>query len=84
MDETESSQPEDARSITGEVRNRNSLLISYDDKFDRSSSAYQNTDLSSNFIRKLAEQTGNFRRNNLMRRDFPSIDTFDSFDLVRL
>src|SRR4030043_1163932 len=41
MNETKSSQPEDARSITREVRNRNSLLISYDDKFDRSSSAYQ-------------------------------------------
>ena len=84
MNEAKSSQPENSGSITGEVRNRNSLLISYDDKFDRSSSAYQNTDLSSNLIRKLAEQTGNFRRNNLLRRDFPSIDTFDSFDLVRL
>jgi hypothetical protein len=84
MDETKSSQPEDSRSITGEVRNRNSLLISYDDEFDRSSAAYQNADLSSNFTRKLAKEAGNFRRNNLSRGDFPSVDMLDSSYLIRL
>ena len=84
MDETKASQPEDSRSITGEVRNRHPLLISYDDVFNGSPAAYQNAYLASNFIRKFAEEAGDFRRNNLLRGDFPSINMFDSSYLVRL
>jgi hypothetical protein len=50
MDETKASQPEDSRSIPGEVRNGNSFLVSHDDKFDGPSTTYQNADLTSNFI----------------------------------
>jgi hypothetical protein len=50
MDETKASQPEDSRSIPGEVRNGNSFLVSHDDKFDGPSTTYQNADLASNFI----------------------------------
>jgi len=84
VNETKASQPEDSRSITGEVRNRNPLLISHDDEFDGSSTTYQNADLASNFIREITEKAGEFRRNNLLRRDFPSIDMFYSSDLIRL
>ena len=84
MNEAKSSQPENCRSITGEIRNRNSLLVSHNDKFDRSSAAYQNADLSPNFIRKFAKETGNFRRDNLSRGDFPSVDVLNSSDLIRL
>jgi hypothetical protein len=84
MDETQASQPEGSRSITGEVRNRNPPLISYDDEFDGSPTAYQDTDLASNFIRKFTEQAGDFWRNNLLRRDFSSVDMLYSLNLIRL
>jgi hypothetical protein len=84
VDETKASQPEDSRSKTGEVRNRNPLLISHDNKFDGPSTAYQDTDLASNFIRKFTKKAGKFRGNNLLRRDFPSVDMFKSSDLIRL
>jgi len=84
MNEAKSSQPENSGSITGEVRNRNSLLISHHDEFDRSSAAYQNADLSPNFIRKFTKEAGNFRCDNLSRGDFLSVDVLDSPDLIRL
>lgn len=84
MNEAKSSQPENPRSITGEVRNRNSLLVSHDDKFDRSSAAYQNADLSPNFIRKFTEEAGKFGRDNLSRGDLPSVDVLNSSKLIRL
>jgi hypothetical protein len=83
MNEAKSSQPENSGSITGEVRNRNPLLISHDNEFDRSSAAYQNADLSPNFIRKFTKEAGNFRREYLSRGDFPSVDVLDSSDLIR-
>jgi hypothetical protein len=51
MNETEASQPEDSRSILGEVRDRNPFLISYNDEFDGPSPTHQNANLASNFIR---------------------------------
>jgi len=83
MDETKTSQPEDSRSKARKVRDCNPLLISYDDEFNVSSTAYQNTDLASNLIRKFTDEAGDFRRKNLLRRDSPSVDMFDSSDLIR-
>jgi len=50
MDETKTPQPEDTGSIAGEVRDSNPLLVSDDDEFDGSPSAYEDTDLPSNLI----------------------------------
>jgi hypothetical protein len=84
MNETEASQPEDSRSILGEVRDRNPFLISYNDELDGPSATHQNANLAPNFIRKITEEASEFKRHNLLRRDFPSVDVFDSSDLVRL
>jgi hypothetical protein len=50
MDEAKSSQTEDSCSITREVWDCNSSLISHHNEFNGSPTAYQNTDLASNFI----------------------------------
>ncbi len=84
MYETKASEPEDSRSKSGEVWNRNPLVISHDDKFNGAPTIYQNTDLASNFVREFTKEAGKLRRENLLRRDFPSVDMFDSSDLIRL
>jgi len=84
MDETKASQPEDSGSKTRQVRNRNPLLVSHDDEFDGPSAAYKDSNLASYFDREFNEEAGDFRRNNLLRRDFPSVNMLDSSDLIRL
>ncbi|MGZ6202758.1 MAG: hypothetical protein ACXWM6_14710 [Thermodesulfobacteriota bacterium] len=39
MDETKSPQTKNTGSITGEIRNRNPLLVSYNDELDRPATA---------------------------------------------
>jgi hypothetical protein len=56
VDKTETSQPEDSRSKSREIWDCKSLLISYDDKFNRSPTAYQYADLATNFIRKFTQE----------------------------
>jgi hypothetical protein len=84
MNEAKASQSEDSRSMPGKVRNRNPFLISYNNEFDRPSTTHQNANLASDFIREFNEEASEFRRHNLLRRDFPSVDVFDSSDLIRL
>ena len=84
MNETKASQSKDPRSIPRKVRYGNAFLISHNDEFDRPSATHQNANLASNFIRKFAKEAGEFRRNNRLRRNFPSVDMFDSSDLIRL
>ena len=50
VNEPKTSQPRDSCSISREVRDRNSFLISYDHRFNGTSSAYQDPDLTPNFI----------------------------------
>lgn len=84
MNEAKASQPEETGPKARKVRNRNALLVSHDNELDRPSTSYKDTDLASYFAREFNEETGDFRRNNLLGRDFPSINMLDSSDLVRL
>jgi hypothetical protein len=82
MNETQPPQSKNSRSIPGEVRNRNPFLISDNDEFNRTPTAYEDADLSTNFIREVTQEAGDFGRHNLLRRDFSSIDMFNSSDLI--
>lgn len=84
MDKTKASEPEDSGSGSGKVWNCNSLVVSYDDEFNGAPAIYQDADLASNFVREVTKEAGKLRRENLLRRDFPSVDMFDSSDLIRL
>jgi hypothetical protein len=84
MDKAKSPQPEDAASVMRKIRNDDAPLIPYHDDFNRSSPADKNSYLPSNLVRKLGKETGKFRSDNLLRRDLPSVDMFELFDLIRL
>ena len=84
MNEAKAPQPEETGPKTRKVRNRNTLLVSHDNELDRPPPSYKNTDLASYFAREFDDETGDFRRDNLLGRDFPSINMLDSSDLVRL
>jgi len=83
MNESKTSQTEDSGPVSREIRDRNALLISHRYDFNRSSSANKNTDLSSDFVRKIGEKAGEFGSKNLFRRDPPSVNMFDPFNLIR-
>jgi len=83
MNESEPPQTENACPISRKIGNRNAFLISYNDNFDRSSSANKNTYLTSDFVRKIGEKTGKLGGKNLLWRDSPSIDMFDPLKLIR-
>jgi hypothetical protein len=84
MDEAKASQSGYPGSITGKVRNGDAFLVSHHHHVDGASSSQKNADLASDLIRNLGEETANFRGNNVLGRDFPSIDTFDLLDLAGL
>jgi hypothetical protein len=83
MNESKTPQTEDPGPIPREIRDRNALLISYDDDLNGSSSANKNTYLTSDFVRKIGEETGEFGGKNLLWRDSPSINMFDLLNLIR-
>lgn len=83
MNEAKTPQTQDPRSIPREVGDRNALLISNHDDFNGPSPANEDADLTSNFVGKVGEKTDKFRRDNLLRRDSPSVNMFNSLDLTR-
>jgi len=58
-------------------------LVTHDHESDGSSSFDQNTDLTPDFSREVTEKTGQFRGNYLLRRNSPSVNVFQSSQLVR-
>ena len=78
MNESEPPQTENACPISRKIGNGNTFLISYDDDFDRSSSANKNTYLASDFVRKIGEKAGKLWCKNLLWGDPSSINMFDS------
>jgi hypothetical protein len=58
-------------------------LVTYDHESDGSSSFNENTDLTPDFSREVTEKTGQFRGNDLLRRNSPSINVFQSSQLAR-
>ncbi len=83
MNESEPPQTENACPISRKIGNRDSFLVTYRDDFDGSSSANKNTYLTSDFVRKIGEKTGKLGSKNLLWRDSPSINMFDSLKLIR-
>ena len=83
MNESEPPQTENACPISRKIGNGNTFLISYDDDFDRSSSANKNTYLTSDFVRKIGDKTGKLGGKNLLWGDSPSINMFDLLNLIR-
>ena len=83
MNQSKPTQPQDSGSIAGEKGKGDSFLVSDDHVLYRSSPAHQNPYLSSYFIREGGKKQGNFRGEDLLRRDFSSIDVSDLFELIR-
>jgi hypothetical protein len=83
VDETQPSQSQDSGSISGELWNGESLLVTDDHEGDGSSSFDENTDLPPDFSREVAEKTGQFRGNDLLRRNSPPVNVLQSSQLVR-
>ena len=83
VDETQPSQSQDSGSISGELWNGESLLVTDDHEGDGSSSFDENTDLTPDFSREVAEKTGQFRGNDLLRRNSPPVNVLQSSQLVR-
>jgi hypothetical protein len=84
MNEADPSEPKGSRSVTGEVRKNNALLITHDDPFDRASSSNKNAYLASNFSRNFGKEPGDLKGNHPMGRDSSSVDVLDLPDLARL
>ncbi len=84
MNEPKTSQPGSPGSISGQVGNGNAFLVTNNNNFDRTSSAYKNADLTPDFSRYFCEEPGNFLGNDFLGRDSSSINMVYLTDLTRL
>jgi len=84
MDETKPFEADGRRPKTRKIGDQDPPMRSDDDVSNLSSAADQNPDLAVNLPRDLRQQTGQFLSNDTTRRNLPSINQTDSFNLFRL
>ena len=83
VDQAQTPESQDSGSIPWELRDDDPFLVTYDHESDVSSSFNQNADLSPDFSREVTEETGQFRGNDPLRRNSPSVYVLQSSQLVR-
>ena len=82
MDEPETSESKSSCPVPGKIRNRDASLITDHDDLDGTPSSDEDAYLSSDLIRSLGEESGNFRADNFVGRDSSPIDMFYLPDLA--
>ncbi len=84
MDKAKTAEAYGTLPIPEQIGNGYAPLVTYNNSLDGTSSPDKNADLTSCFIGDFGEKACELRMNDLLRRDFSSVDMLDFPDLAGL